>query len=136
MRMIHVMLCWQMALLARFVSVLVPSRGGHWLEGDRGTLVLGSDNQKDYVHGFPQGTKGQPLAEVQIPGISPFLKLTLMVASHRLSESRAGCKELLEARHCLSAGRNLPQLMDLTHESDATGCWCMCDLNAFLAVSS
>jgi len=42
-----------MVLLARFVSVLVPSRGEALDRGlrDRGTLVLG-DNQKDYVHGF------------------------------------------------------------------------------------
>lgn len=44
---------------------------GHWLEvyGDRGTLILGSDNQKDYVHGFRlwAASAGQELIEKSIP---------------------------------------------------------------------
>ncbi len=44
---------------------------GHWLEvyGDRGTLILGSDNQKDYVHGFKlMGSQtGEPLTTLEIP---------------------------------------------------------------------
>lgn len=44
---------------------------GHWLEiyGDRGTLILGSANQKDYVHGFEiKGSlAGAPLAKMMIP---------------------------------------------------------------------
>jgi len=76
----------QMVLLARFVSVLVPSRGEALIEvyGDRGTLVLGSDNQKDYVHGFRLwGPAGQPMAansrHLAFPQTYP------MVALHRLS---------------------------------------------------
>jgi len=63
----------------------LPGRG-HWLEvyGDRGTLVLGSDNQKDYVHGFRLKGRGSTPAEVSRH--LAFLKPTLMVASHRLSE--------------------------------------------------
>jgi len=110
---------------------------GHWLEvyGDRGTLVLGSDNQKDYVHGFRLWRDRGSTPEVQIPGISPFLKPTLMVASHRLSEWQG-------ARNCSRRGtgssvKEFTQLlMDLTHESDATGWVHVPDLNAFLAVSS
>ncbi len=44
---------------------------GHWVEiyGDRGTLVLGSINLKDYVHGFHlfAATPDKPLTEVEIP---------------------------------------------------------------------
>lgn len=44
---------------------------GHWVEvyGDRGTLVLGSDNQKDYVHGFRLwgSQNGASLEEFPIP---------------------------------------------------------------------
>lgn len=44
---------------------------GHWIEvhGDRGTLVLGSDNQKDYVHGFRlwAAPAGESLTELEIP---------------------------------------------------------------------
>lgn len=44
---------------------------GHWLEiyGEKGTLVLGSNNLKDYVHGFRlwKGSPDTPLSEVEIP---------------------------------------------------------------------
>ncbi len=51
-------------------SVAMQGRG-HFIEiyGDRGTLVLGSDNQKDYVHGFVlKGSQnGEPLQALDIP---------------------------------------------------------------------
>jgi len=51
-------------------SVTYQGRG-HWLEiyGDRGTLILGSSNLKDYIHGFQlwAATAGQALAEAPIP---------------------------------------------------------------------
>lgn len=44
---------------------------GHWIEvyGDRATLVLGSSNLKDYVHGFHlyAAPAGQSLTEIEIP---------------------------------------------------------------------
>jgi len=53
------------------ISAAVHAPRPHWLEvyGDRGTLVLGSHNQKDYVHGFHlwAAPSGQPLTEVEIP---------------------------------------------------------------------
>lgn len=53
------------------ISAAVHTPRPHWSEvyGDRGTLVLGSQNQKDYVHGFClwAASTGQPLAEVEIP---------------------------------------------------------------------
>ena len=51
-------------------SVTYQGRG-HWLEiyGEKGTLVLGSDNLTDYVHGFKfYGSNGNnPLQEIPIP---------------------------------------------------------------------
>ncbi len=51
-------------------SVAYQGRG-HWLEvyGDRGTLVLGSSNLKDYIHGFQlwAAPAGHALAPVPIP---------------------------------------------------------------------
>jgi predicted dehydrogenase len=42
---------------------------GCWLEvyGSKGTLILGSENQKDYVHGFSLwlATSGEPLRSIQ-----------------------------------------------------------------------
>jgi predicted dehydrogenase len=111
-------------------SVTYQGRG-HWVEvyGDRGTLVLGSDNQKDYVHGFKlwgsQG--GQELAELEIPKrlafpqvfadgrIAPFIRV---VDQWVLSIDR---QESLPPS--LKEGVYSQLLMDLAHESNETGTW-------------
>lgn len=58
-------------------SVAMQGRG-HFIEiyGDRGTLVLGSDNQKDYVHGFKLlgSQNNEPLQELLIPASLEFAK--------------------------------------------------------------
>ena len=58
-------------------SVAMQGRG-HFIEiyGDRGTLVLGSDNQKDYVHGFKLfgSQTNEPLQELKIPASLEFTK--------------------------------------------------------------
>ncbi len=58
-------------------SVAMQGRG-HFIEiyGDRGTLVLGSDNQKDYVHGFKLlgSQNNEPLQELVIPASLEFSK--------------------------------------------------------------
>ncbi len=104
---------------------------GHWVEvyGDRGTLVLGSDNQKDYVHGFrlwgSQG--GQSLAEVQIPPrltfiqtyddgrIAPFIRVINQLVQG-IDRGEATAPSLRE-------GVYSQMLMDLTHQSHATTNW-------------
>lgn len=50
-------------------AVYAPRTHGVEVYGDRGTLVLGSNNQKDYIHGFHLwgSQAGQPLAELEIP---------------------------------------------------------------------
>ncbi len=53
------------------ISACTYQGRGHWVEvyGDRGTLVLGSNNQKDYVHGFHlwASLAGEPLTELEVP---------------------------------------------------------------------
>lgn len=114
---------------------------GHWVEvyGDRGTLVLGSDNQKDYVHGFRlwASQAGQPLVEVKIPSdlafpqtytdgrIAPFIR----VVDQWLQAIDQG--EAIEPS--LQAGVYSQLLMDLTHQSHSNGGWVdVPDLSEFL----
>ena len=111
-------------------SVTYQGRG-HWVEiyGSKGTLVLGSDNQQDYVHGFrlwgSQG--GAPLAEIKIPQrlefpqvypdgrIAPFIRVV-----DRWVEAIDAGKSLIPS---LREGVYSQLLMDLTQESNATGTW-------------
>ena len=115
---------------------------GHWVEiyGDRGTLVLGSDNQKDYVHGFQlkAALAGQPLAEIEIPKrlafpqtyadgrIAPFIRVVdQWVRSIEQGEAIAPT---------LQSGVYSQLLMDLTHQSHTTSSWVdVPNLSAFLA---
>lgn len=111
-------------------SVTYQGRG-HWMEiyGSNGTLVLGSDNQQDYVHGFrlwgSQG--GQALAEIKIPQrlefpqvypdgrIAPFIRVV-----DKWVEAIDGGESLIPS---LREGVYSQLLMDLTQESNATGTW-------------
>lgn len=111
-------------------SVTYQGRG-HWIEvyGDRGTLVLGSDNQKDYVHGFKLwgSTDGQPLAELDIPKrlafpqvfadgrIAPFVRVV-----DRWLEGIDRGESLTPS---LQEGVYSQQLMDLTHQSHQQNAW-------------
>lgn len=104
---------------------------GHWVEvyGDRGTLVLGSDNQKDYVHGFRLwgSQAGEPLAELEIPArlefpqtyadgrLAPFVRVV-----DRWVQSIDQGKSLAPS---LQEGVYSQLLMDLTHQSSETGSW-------------
>jgi predicted dehydrogenase len=53
------------------ISAVIHAPRPHAVEvyGDQGTLILESENQKDYIHGFQvRGSKvGQPLTEIEIP---------------------------------------------------------------------
>lgn len=122
-------------------SVTYQGRG-HWIEiyGSEGTLVLGSDNQQDYVHGFRLwgSQKGQPLAELKIPErlefsqvfpdgrIAPFVRVI-----DRWVEAIDAREALVPS---LKEGVYSQLLMDLTHESNATGTWVdVPEFNRFLA---
>lgn len=111
-------------------SVAFQGRG-HWIEvyGDRGTLVLGSDNQSDYVHGFKlwAARMGESLAEVEIPTrlefpqtftdgrLAPFIRVV-----DRWVQSIDQGKSLTPS---LEEGIYSQLLMDLTHQSNQTGQW-------------
>ncbi|MEM8602794.1 MAG: Gfo/Idh/MocA family oxidoreductase [Cyanobacteria bacterium P01_H01_bin.121] len=104
---------------------------GHWLEvyGDRGTIVLGSSNQKDYVHGFKvwAAPAGSELVEQPIPGrlefpktytdgrLAPFLRLV----SHCIScidRQKASAPSLRE-------GVYSQLLMDLSQQASQIQGW-------------
>ncbi len=116
------------------ISSVTYAGRGHWLEvyGDRGTLVLGSDNLKDYVHGFrlwgSQG--GNPLQELPIPDrlqfpttypdgrIAPFVR----VVDHwvnNIDQGRATAPSIVE-------GVASQRLMDLTHQANDSDRWVEC----------
>lgn len=104
---------------------------GHWLEvyGDRGTLILGSNNQKDYVHGFQLwgSQKGEPLTELEIPQnlefpktwndgrIAPFVRI--------VDRWVQGIDQGTAISPSLQEGVYSQLLMDLAHQSNATGTW-------------
>lgn len=113
------------------ISACTAQGRGHWVEvyGDRGTLVLGSDNQKDYVHGFRlwASQSGQPLASVQIPPrlafpqtytdgrIAPFIRV--------IDQWIQGINRGEAIEPSLRAGVYSQILMDLTHQSHSTSGW-------------
>ena len=122
-------------------SVTYQGRG-HWVEvyGDRGTLVLGSNNQKDYVHGFQlwasQG--GQPLSLVEIPKRLEFPKTYLdgRIAPFMGVVDRwvQGIDQGNAIAPSLREGVYSQLLMDLTHQSHSAGTWVeVPDLEEFLA---
>ena len=113
------------------ISSVTYQGRGHWIEvyGDRGTLVLGSDNLKDYVHGFKllAATTDKPLAEVEIPKrlafpevftdgrLAPFIRVI-----DRFVESIDAGKSLAPS---LKEGVYSQLLMDLTHQSHQAKVW-------------
>ncbi len=104
---------------------------GHWLEiyGDRGTLILGSSNQQDYVHGFRLWgcQNSNALQELPIPHgyafaqeyadgrLAPFLR----VLDHWVQDLQAG----LSTAPSLREGVYSQLLMDLVHAADREGGW-------------
>jgi predicted dehydrogenase len=111
-------------------SVTYQGRG-HWLEiyGDKGTLVLGSSNLKDYVHGFKLYTSlsGGPLYEVEIPPelefsetfpdgrIAPFINIV-----ERWVDSIDSAKEIAPS---LDEGVYSQMLLDLARFSNSNQRW-------------
>lgn len=104
---------------------------GHWVEvyGDRGTLILGSDHQKDYVHGFKlwYAPAGQDLQEVPIPDrlafpttyadgrLAPFVRV-VDAWVQGIAAGQAIAPSLVE-------GTYAQWLMDLSQESSDRAVW-------------
>jgi predicted dehydrogenase len=113
------------------ISSVAYGGRGHWLGvyGDRGTLVLGSDNLSDYVHGFKLygGQAGAPLAELPVPErlafpttypdgrIAPFVR----VVDHWVEGMVRGRSTAPSLRE----GVYSQLLMDLAHQSNLLGRW-------------
>jgi predicted dehydrogenase len=113
------------------LSAVTYQGRGHWVEvyGDRGTLILGSDNQTDYVHGFKlwASQPGLPAAAVEIPARLEFPKT---YADGRLAPFIRVVDHWV---NCIEQGRSLTPslqegiysqlLMDLTHQSNESDTW-------------
>ena len=113
------------------ISSVTYAGRGHWIEvyGDRGTLVLGSDNLKDYVHGFRllAAPAGKSLTEVEIPKrlafpqvfsdgrLAPFIRV--------IDQWIAGIDQNQSLVPSLKEGVYSQLLMDLTHESHRQQQW-------------
>lgn len=113
------------------ISSVTYNGRGHWVEvyGDRGTLVLGSDNLKDYVHGFKLfgAPAGQPLAEIPIPAnlafpqtyedgrLAPFIR----VVDHWVNCIDQGQPQPPSIREGVAS----QLLMDLAHQSHRQRQW-------------
>ncbi|PSB02054.1 Gfo/Idh/MocA family protein [Merismopedia glauca] len=113
------------------ISSVTYQGRGHFVEvyGEEGTLILGSDNQKDYVHGFHLwgAPAGKPLNELEIPHrlrfarefadgrIAPFIRVV-----ERWIEGIDRGESLTPS---LNEGVYSQLLMDLTHQSHREGRW-------------
>lgn len=113
------------------ISSVTHGGRGHWVEvyGDRGTLVLGSSNLKDYVHGFElqAAPAGEPLAPVAIPSelafpktysdgrLAPFLR----VVDHWVGDIDRGAN----TAPSIAEGVYSQRLMDLAHQSHQQRGW-------------
>ncbi|MGF1495777.1 MAG: Gfo/Idh/MocA family protein [Elainellaceae cyanobacterium] len=113
------------------LSAVTYGGRGHWVEvyGDRGTLILGNENQKDYIHGFRlwAGEGGQPLQEIEIPErlrfnqvypdgrLAPFIR----VVDHWIHDIDRG----QASPPSLTEGLYSQVLMDLVHQSHQSKTW-------------
>jgi predicted dehydrogenase len=113
------------------ISSVTYQGRGHWVEvyGDRGTLILGSENQKDYVHGFRllAAPVGKSLVDLEIPNrlefprnysdgrIAPFMRV--------VDQWVQGIDHQESTIPSLREGVYSQLLMDLSHESNESACW-------------
>jgi len=124
------------------ISSVTYNGRGHFVEvyGDRGTLVLGSSNQNDYVHGFQlwAAPAGESLSEVDIPKrlafpqvypdgrLAPFIRVV-----DQWVQSIDADKHQSPS---LAEGVYSQLLMDLTHQSHQENSWVdVPSLSSFLA---
>jgi predicted dehydrogenase len=104
---------------------------GHWVEvyGDQGSLIVGSGNQADYVHGFGLwgSQRGADLQPLEIPAllefpttfpdgrIAPFVRI--------VDRWVQGIDQQQAIAPSLAEGVYSQLLMDLAHESHRSGQW-------------
>jgi predicted dehydrogenase len=124
------------------ISSVTYQGRGHFVEvyGNKGTLILGSDNQKDYVHGFhlKAAPAGKSLTDVEIPNrlafpqvytdgrLAPFIRV--------VDQWVRGIDAGQMITPSLREGVYSQLLMDLTHQSHESDSWIKVpSLDAFLA---
>ncbi len=124
------------------ISAVVHASRTHWVEvyGDRGTLIVGSENQKDYIHGFRVwgSQPGKPLTEIEIP--------SRLIFPNNYSDGRIaafirvvdqwvqGIDTQQEIVPSLREGVYSQLLMDASHKSQRQSSWVdVPELEAFLA---
>ncbi|MDB9526944.1 Gfo/Idh/MocA family oxidoreductase [Oscillatoria sp. CS-180] len=113
------------------ISSVTYAGRGHWVEvyGDRGTLILGSDNLKDYVHGFKLwGAQGSnSLEEIAVPDAIAFPKTYddgRIAPFVRVVDHWVNCIDQGEPKApSITEGVYSQLLMDLAHESNNRGSW-------------
>ena len=111
----------------------VTYRGrGHWVSvyGENGTLVLGSSNQSDYVHGFSLRQGKLDRQEMEVVPIPSEYDLPEVFTDGRLAPVLAICDRWVKAMKTgepmtpsLHEGAWSQLLMDLTHASHQQRCW-------------
>jgi predicted dehydrogenase len=113
------------------ISAVVHASRPHWVEvyGDKGTLVLGSENQKDYIHGFRVwgSQQGKPLTEIETPSRLVFeqkyadgrISALLRVIDSWVRAINSG----VEMVPSLREGVYSQLLMDLAQESNSSMRW-------------
>ncbi|NES98991.1 MAG: Gfo/Idh/MocA family oxidoreductase [Sphaerospermopsis sp. SIO1G2] len=113
------------------ISAVVHAPRPHWIEvyGDKGTLVLGSEHQKDYIHGFRVfgSHVGESLTEIETPQnllfpqhyqdgrICAFLRV--------VDQWVTGIETKREITPSLKEGIYSQLLMDLCHQSNDSRTW-------------
>lgn len=113
------------------LSAVAMAGRGHWVEvyGDKGTLVLGNANQKDYIHGFTlSGSQaGEPLTELAIPDHLAFPKLYddgRLAPFIRVVDHWVSCIDKQQSlAPSLAEGVYSQLLMDLTHQAHSQKTW-------------
>ena len=113
------------------LSAVALAGRGHWVEiyGDKGTLILGNANQKDYIHGFTlSGSQaGKPLAQLEIPDRLAFPKLYddgRLAPVIRVVDHWVVCIDRQQSlAPSLAEGVRSQLLMDLTHQAHSQQTW-------------
>jgi predicted dehydrogenase len=113
------------------ISTVTHRGRGHWVTvyGDRATLVLGSPNLADYVHGFSL-QQAKPGSELEVMPIPPAYEFPQVYKDGRLAPFIAICDRFVTA---IRKGENIAPslregiysqlLMDLTHQSHTKRQW-------------
>lgn len=113
------------------LSAVAMAGRGHWIEiyGDKGTLVLGNANPKDYIHGFTLtgSQSGEPLAQLDIPERLAFPKLYddgRLAPFVRVVDHWVSCIDQQSiSAPSLADGVYSQLLMDLTHQAHKQQTW-------------